>query len=211
MKDQPYKTIKKNAESELIVQKSRFICRAKHVESELEAQDFLTQIQKKHWDATHNCYAYRITSAIQKASDDGEPSGTAGRPILSVLTNNELLYTLIIVTRYFGGVKLGGGGLIRAYSQAASEVISEAGIIQKCLHQQLLLTFHFTHLSKVEYELRRTSYYIEPMQYGQAVACTIWVPIEMVDKAQQQLEEWTNGQAEICKGKTAYKKGTHDI
>lgn len=205
MEKQQYHTIQHDAETEIVIQKSRFICRAKQVKTEEEATTFLQQIQKKHWDATHNCFAYQITDMIQKASDDGEPSGTAGRPILNVIQKNELLYTIVIITRYFGGIKLGGGGLIRAYSQGAAEVIQRAGIAKMVLHQQLLLTFDFTHLSKMEHELRRTSCYMEPMQFTEEVTCPVWVPMEQKVPFLANVEAWTNGQVKVQVGETAYK------
>jgi uncharacterized YigZ family protein len=199
-----YLTLQKDTETEIVIQKSRFLCYARHIQSEDEAQQFLGHIQKKHWDATHHCYAYRITHTLQKASDDGEPSGTAGRPILHVITKNELLYTLIVITRYFGGVKLGGGGLVRAYSQGASEVISAAKIKTMSQHQQLFLSFAYTHLSKIEHGLHRSPYYVEPLQYEETVQCMIWVPLDEVEEAKKKIEAWTSGQVTMHTGKTAY-------
>jgi uncharacterized YigZ family protein len=204
LNDPYYHTIKQDTETEIVIQKSRFLCHAKQAGSEEEARHFLMLLQKKYWDATHHCYAYRITDAVQKASDDGEPSGTAGRPILNVITKNELLYTLIVITRYFGGIKLGGGGLIRAYSQGAKEVISKAGSAKMSLHQQLYLTFDYTHLSKVEYELHHRRYATE-LHYGESITCTVWVPVEKVQAFQQQVESWTHGQVEIKMDETAYR------
>ena len=117
-----YKTINGYAQTEWEVQKSRFISYVNHIENETQAQDFVNQIRKKHFDATHNCYAYIIGehSDTQKSNDDGEPSGTAGVPILEVLKKNELSDVVVVVTRYFGGIKLGAGGLIRAYGKTAT-------------------------------------------------------------------------------------------
>ena len=118
-----YRTIKGYGESEFVIQRSRFITFVMRVETEEEALDFINEIKKMHHTATHNCSAYMIGEHddIQKANDDGEPSGTAGVPILEVLKKQKLKDTVIVVTRYFGGIKLGGGGLIRAYGRAASE------------------------------------------------------------------------------------------
>ncbi len=114
-----YFTVKQRGEHEIVIQKSRFIAHFARVETEEEAQDFIQEIKKQHWSATHNCSAYLIgeQDQIQKANDDGEPSGTAGVPMLEVLKKRELKDTVVVVTRYFGGIKLGAGGLIRAYGE----------------------------------------------------------------------------------------------
>lgn len=201
-----YFTLKHDAQVEITVQRSRFICVAKKADNEEEAIYLLQQIQKKYWDATHNCYAYRISDHVQKASDDGEPSGTAGQPILNVITKNELLHTLIVITRYFGGIKLGGGGLIRAYSQGASEALLEAGIVKMSLHQALHLSFEYAHLSKLEYELRRTPCYVEAIQFKEIPTRTIWVPLSLTESLQQQINTWTNGKVTIHIGEKKYRE-----
>ncbi len=128
---QPYVTVSSASETELIINRSRFIGRCLPVSSEEEALCALEGIKKRHWDATHNCFAYRIGALANPArfSDDGEPGGTAGRPIMDVLTAKQLTDTLIVVTRYFGGVLLGAGGLVRAYSRAASDSAAAAGMV----------------------------------------------------------------------------------
>lgn len=115
-----YYTIAENSEYEIVIRGSRFICSLQRVENEEEAKAFIQTIKKEHWKATHNCSAYLIgdRDEIQRAHDDGEPSGTAGVPMLEVLKKNELKYVVAVVTRYFGGTKLGAGGLIRAYSKS---------------------------------------------------------------------------------------------
>src|SRR5690625_4457046 len=122
-----YYTVKKEGSVQMTIQKSRFIGYVKRVETEEDAQDFIQEIKKKHHDATHNCSAYIIGEhdQIQKANDDGEPSGTAGIPMLEVLKKQKLKDTAVVVTRYFGGIKLGAGGLIRAYGNTTSETIRE--------------------------------------------------------------------------------------
>ncbi|MBO1910908.1 YigZ family protein, partial [Microvirga sp. 3-52] len=131
-----YRTVKGYGESEYVIQRSRFITFVMRVETEEEALDFINNIKKMHHTATHNCSAYMIGEHddIQKANDDGEPSGTAGVPILEVLKKQKLKDTAIVVTRYYGGIKLGGGGLIRAYGRAASDGIAAAGIVACRLH-----------------------------------------------------------------------------
>lgn len=201
-----YLTIAPYGEKEIEIQRSRFICRAKHVKTEEEALQFIQEIQKKHWDATHNCYAYKVTELIQKSSDDGEPAGTAGKPILEVIHQRKLLYTAIVVTRYFGGIKLGAGGLIRAYSRGAVEAIEAAGTIENRLEQELTITFDYHHLGKLEHELRNTSLGLETPQFAEQVSWTIWIPIGTEKAWQEKLNNWTSGQISIRLGQQKYRQ-----
>src|SRR3954468_21919919 len=127
-----YHTVKGYGESEIIIQKSRFLTFVERAETEQDAQDFINNIKQLHRDATHNCSAYIIGEHdnVQKANDDGEPSGTAGVPMLEVLKKQGLKDTVVVVTRYFGGIKLGGGGLIRAYGSATTEGIVATGTVE---------------------------------------------------------------------------------
>lgn len=200
-----YQTVGEFGETEIHIQKSRFICRAKQVQTEEEAIQFVQEISKKHWDATHNCYAYLVTDLIQKSSDDGEPAGTAGRPILEVIHAKELLYTAIVVTRYFGGIKLGAGGLVRAYSQGASAAIEAAGIVQRVMHQQLMITFDYSFMGKMEHELRQTSYLLDSPQFTDVIRWPVWIPLGQEKELIERVNNWTNGQAEIVLGKKQYK------
>lgn len=124
-------TIAKDIRTEQVISKSRFICSLKKVKTEEEAQDFIKAVKKEFWDATHNCSAYIIDEQHQRSSDDGEPSGTAGIPMLGVLRKQELQQVAAVVTRYFGGIKLGAGGLVRAYAGSVSQALEEAGLAQK--------------------------------------------------------------------------------
>lgn len=124
-------TVAKDIRTEQVISKSRFICSLKKVKTEEEAQEFIKAVKKEFWDATHNCSAYVIDEQHQRSSDDGEPSGTAGMPMLGVLRKQELQQVAAVVTRYFGGVKLGAGGLVRAYSGAVAHAIDAAGLAQK--------------------------------------------------------------------------------
>jgi uncharacterized YigZ family protein len=203
--NQKYYTIGPYGETEIIIQKSRFICRAKRVETEAEAVRFIQEISKQHWDATHNCYAYLVTETIQKSSDDGEPAGTAGRPILEVIHAKQLLYTAIIITRYFGGIKLGAGGLVRAYSHGAAAAIEAAGIIERLMHQQVFLTFDYSFMGKMEHELHRTGYLLDPPQFTEVVTWPVWVPLGEENYLIEQVTNWTHGQAKIALGPREYK------
>ena len=124
-------TIAKDIRTELVISKSRFICSLKKVKTEEEAQEFIRAVKKEFWDATHNCSAYVIDEQHQRSSDDGEPSGTAGMPMLGVLRKQELQQVAAVVTRYFGGIKLGAGGLVRAYAGSVSQAVEEAGLAKK--------------------------------------------------------------------------------
>ncbi|MER2141095.1 MAG: YigZ family protein, partial [Priestia megaterium] len=130
-----YYTVKQEGSHEITIQKSRFICHMKRVTTEEEAQQFIQDIKKQHWNATHNCSAYLIgeRDQFQKANDDGEPSGTAGVPMLEVLKKRGLKDTVVVVTRYFGGIKLGAGGLVRAYGKSVSEALNELGTVKRTL------------------------------------------------------------------------------
>ncbi|MFD1416991.1 YigZ family protein [Oceanobacillus jeddahense] len=195
-----YYTVKQQGTDEITIQKSRFIANVKRVESEEEAQEFIQSIKKKHRDATHNCSAYMIgeTDHIQKANDDGEPSGTAGVPMLEVLKKKGLKDTAVVVTRYFGGIKLGAGGLIRAYGSATTQGINTTGIVRRELMQGVSVTVEYTLLGKLENEIRQQSKYIlEDMQYLENVAFRIYVKTEETDAFQEWITELTNAQAKL--------------
>lgn len=208
MAKETYLTIGSSGETEITIQKSRFICRAKRVTSEEEANEFIQVISKHHWDATHNCYAYLVSENIQKFSDDGEPAGTAGRPILEVIQAKQLQQTVIVITRYFGGVKLGAGGLVRAYSQGASAAIEAAGIIKCQLHQQIIFTFDYSFMGKMEYEFHRRNCLLEPPQFLDVVSWPVWVPVGQEEPYIQQVKNWTSGQVQIRLGEQEYKQCT---
>ncbi|WP_045518235.1 YigZ family protein [Neobacillus niacini] len=202
-----YFTVKKDAyENEIIIQKSRFIAHIKRAENELEAQEFIQTLKKKYWDATHNCSAYLIgeNDQNQKANDDGEPSGTAGVPILEVLKKKKLKDTVVVITRYFGGVKLGAGGLIRAYGKATSEGLDKAGIVERRLVQVIHVKIDYTWLGKVEKELRESEYIIKEIHYLDTVEVEVYVNEDQVSVFNDWVIELTNGQAGIKKGETDY-------
>jgi uncharacterized YigZ family protein len=203
---QKYYTVKGYGENEIIIEKSRFICYINRATTEEEAVQFIQQIKKKHWDATHNCSAYIIGEhdQIQKANDDGEPSGTAGIPMLEVLKKRGLKDTVAVVTRYFGGIKLGAGGLVRAYGKAVSEGLKAAGIVERRLVRVMHVTIDYTWLGKVENELRSSVYTIKNINYAENVTIEV-----LVDEADQQpFREWmtelTNGRAEVVEGEMEY-------
>ena len=146
-----YRTIKEDGQVQEEIKKSRFICHAKRVYSEEDARDFITAIKKEHYKATHNCSAFIVgeRSEIKRTSDDGEPSGTAGIPMLGVLENHNLTNVCVVVTRYFGGIKLGAGGLIRAYAGSVALAVKEIGIIE--IKEQAGIQIHMTYAQYQEY------------------------------------------------------------
>ncbi|WHY76909.1 YigZ family protein [Neobacillus sp. WH10] len=201
-----YYTVKQAGEHEINIQRSRFIAHINRAETENEAQEFIQAIKKKHWDATHNCSAYHIGEhdQIQKANDDGEPSGTAGVPILEVLKKRKLKDTVVVITRYFGGIKLGAGGLIRAYGKATSESLDTVGIVERKLTQIIHVKMDYTWLGKIEKELRASEYKIKEIHYLDIVEVEIYVDESHVQPFMDWMVELTNGQCTIEKGETAY-------
>ncbi|MEH7483395.1 YigZ family protein [Neobacillus drentensis] len=201
-----YHTVKQTGEHEIIIQKSRFIAHIKRTESEAEAQEFIQTLKKKYWDATHNCSAYLIgeNDQIQKANDDGEPSGTAGVPILEVLKKRKLKDTAVVVTRYFGGIKLGAGGLIRAYGKATSEGLDEVGIVERRLMRVCHVKIDYSWLGKIEKELRASEYQIKEIHYLDIVEVETYVDEINVQRFINWMIEITNGQCKMEKGKTVY-------
>jgi uncharacterized YigZ family protein len=201
-----YHTVKQTGEHEIIIQKSRFIAHMKRTESEVEAQEFIQALKKKYWDASHNCSAYLIgeQDQIQKANDDGEPSGTAGVPILEVLKKRKLKDTTVVVTRYFGGIKLGAGGLIRAYGKAASEGLDAVGIVERRLMRVCHVKIDYSWLGKIENELRASVYILKNIQYQENVEIEVYVEEESQPAFAEWMIEMTNGQAEITAGEITY-------
>jgi uncharacterized YigZ family protein len=201
-----YYTVKQEGEHEIIIQKSRFIAQIKRAESEHEAQEFIRTIKKKHSNATHNCSAYLIGEhdQIQKANDDGEPSGTAGVPILEVLKKRNLKDTVVVVTRYFGGIKLGAGGLIRAYGKATSEGLDAVGIVERRLVQVMHVTVDYPLLGKIENELRASLFLIKDISYTEKVTFEVYVEVDDLVKFTDWIIEITNAQANIERGETVF-------
>lgn len=201
-----YLTMSGYGEKEIIINKSRFIGYVTRAETEEDAIRFIEQIKKKHWDATHNCSAYIIGEhdQHQKANDDGEPSGTAGKPILEVIKKIGLKDTVVVVTRYFGGIKLGAGGLIRAYGQAASEAIHTTGIIQRTLHTQILITADYSLLGKLENELRSADHLIQHIDFLEQVTITVLVPVGEETRLEQFITDLTSAQAKMSQGSQVY-------
>ncbi|EAZ84875.1 YigZ family protein [Lysinibacillus fusiformis] len=194
-----YLTVKGYGESEIVISKSRFLTYIERAETEEDAISFIDRIKKMHPNATHNCSAYIIGEHdnIQKANDDGEPSGTAGVPMLEVLKKQGLKDTVVVVTRYFGGIKLGGGGLIRAYGKATTEGLIAAQVVERKLHHFMKVAIDYTWLGKVENEVRGSSYSLEDIRYLEGVEIIVSVLKEEEEQFRSWMTEITNGQASI--------------
>src|SRR5690625_2395696 len=201
-----YYTVKQSGEDQLNIQKSRFIGYVRRVETEEAAQEFINEIKKKHYDATHNCSAYIIgeNDQIQKANDDGEPSGTAGIPMLEVLKRMHLKDTAVVVTRYFGGIKLGAGGLIRAYGNMTSQAIKTTGIVKRQLMQGISITVDYTLLGKLENEIRQSNHILDSIEYLEQVEFLVYVKKGEEESFSEWITDLSNGQAIIQEKDTAY-------
>lgn len=196
---QDYKQISQDGQAEIVIKGSRFICHLKRVNTEDEAKNFIADIKKIHKKATHNCSAYLIgeTDLIQRAHDDGEPSGTAGVPMLEVLKKNELHFIVAVVTRYFGGTKLGAGGLIRAYGSAVSNALNEVGIIMHTKRMQVLVSVPYALNGKLEYFLNQSIHTILDVSYTDNVTYTCGVLSYNLDNFKQEITELLHGKAII--------------
>ncbi|WP_339158967.1 YigZ family protein [Paenibacillus sp. FSL W8-0186] len=201
-----YKTVRRAGEKEIVIKKSRFIGQIKPVESEAEAIAFIEEIKKKHWNATHNCSAYMIgeRDEIQKQSDDGEPSGTAGKPILEVIKQQGLKNVAIVVTRYFGGIMLGAGGLIRAYTDGAVAATEAGEVITRVLHREVFAELDYTWLGKVENELRNREIRTGETAFADNVTL-LCLPLESEAEAfKAWLVDLTQGQVVLKEGNRVY-------
>ncbi|MEC0205299.1 YigZ family protein [Paenibacillus lautus] len=201
-----YKTVRQAGSQEIVIKKSRFIGHVMPVETEEEAVAFIEEIKKKHWNATHNCSAYMIgeRDEIQKQSDDGEPSGTAGKPILEVIRNQGRKNVAIVVTRYFGGIMLGAGGLIRAYTDGAVAAIESGEPITRVLHREIFVELDYTWLGKVENELRNRGVRMGETNFADTVTLTC-LPLDGdAESFMTWMVDLTQGQSLITEGERLY-------
>lgn len=192
-----YQTVYKGTEAELIEKKSRFIATVKPIKSEEEAIAFIESLKKKYWNATHHCFAYVIGEKfeVQRCSDDGEPSGTAGKPMLDVLLGEEIHDTAVVVTRYFGGTLLGTGGLVRAYSGATKAGLDASTIITKKHGHKLSVKTDYTGLGKIQYILGQRGLSILHSIYTEAVELEVLLPEQEIRSVMAEITEATNGQS----------------
>lgn len=178
-------TIKENIQTEIVVKKSKFICNLIKVNSQKEAEDIIKQTKKKYYDARHNCVAYRIWdngTIIEKASDDGEPSGTAGGPMLNILQKNNLCNIVVIVTRYFGGILLGTGGLVRAYSDSTLEAINISQKVEKSIGIEAEVELEYNNLENFKYYCKINNIFIERFDYYNTIICKIQLEESMMQR-----------------------------
>jgi uncharacterized YigZ family protein len=198
LKDQ-YITVEREAIIEIIEKKSRFIATVKNVQDEEDAANFLENIRKNYWDASHNVYAYCIRGdmPIYKCSDDGEPSGTAGIPVLEVIKKEKVEDVVIAVTRYFGGTKLGKGGLVRAYSKSAKEGITAAGIKKRILSVKYRLKTDYTLLAKLQSIAANNGHNIKNVEYTDEIVLEIDVSVKNIISFNREIQEITSGQMDI--------------
>lgn len=187
-----YKTINQNTSSEVVEKKSKFIANLYYVQTTEEAEQIIQNIKKKYYDARHNCYAYSIKTKeglINKSSDDGEPSGTAGAPMLNIITKNELFNVLVIVTRYFGGILLGTGGLVKAYSQATIEAMQKAQFVTEEEGLELEITVNYNDFEKLNYYCTKNSLKIINTKYEDKVKCLIEMNEQEKNKIIENINE----------------------
>lgn len=192
-----FNTVFQGGTGEIIMKKSRFIATVNPVESEEEALEFIEGLKKKYWDASHNCYAYIIgtKNPLMRCSDDGEPSKTAGKPMLDILLSHELTNLVVVVTRYFGGTLLGTGGLVKAYQAAALEGLNQSLIIKKELGLRFGITTDYNLIGKIQYYISQEEFPILTSAYTDVVMLEVLVPVDRAAGFQKKIIELTNGTA----------------
>lgn len=201
-----YKTVYQGATAEVVEKKSRFIADVFPVSTSEEAMECLEKIKKQYWDARHHCWAYvtGVENVQERCSDDGEPSGTAGKPILEVIRGQGLHNVLIVVTRYFGGTLLGTGGLVRAYTAASKEGLSHSMIITRIYGFKLKISTDYTGLGKIQYLLAQKDIPVLGTDYTESVEITALVSKEEEKQITAEIIEGTNGKSQIQKQKECW-------
>ncbi|WP_217250529.1 YigZ family protein [Streptomyces sp. AC602_WCS936] len=201
-----YRTVARAGVHETEINRSRFLCALAPAATEQEAQDFIAGVRKEHADASHNCWAYVVgaDAAVQKASDDGEPGGTAGVPMLQMLLRRDMRYVVAVVTRYYGGVKLGAGGLIRAYGGAVGEALDDLGTLTRRRFRLATVTVDHQRAGKLQNDLRTAGRAVRDVRYAEAVTIEIGLPEADVDTFRAWLADATAGSAGFELGGEAY-------
>ena len=203
-----YKIIYKEGTGELVEKKSRFIARIRSVKSEEEALAFVEETRKKYWDARHNCYAYIIkgegATPTARCSDDGEPSGTAGKPILEVISGSGIHNIVVVVTRYFGGTLLGTGGLVRAYTDATRAGIENSDIVEKIPGRRVDIAMDYTDLGKLQYLLAQNEVLTEDTEYTDKVIIHALFPESDKEMLKKKITEATSGRVMTQEGEEVY-------
>lgn len=201
-----YKTVYMGGSGEIVEKKSRFIATVRPVETEEEALAFIEEMRKKYWDARHNCWAYVLgeRQELVRCSDDGEPSQTAGKPMMDVLTGAGLTNAAVVVTRYFGGTLLGTGGLVRAYSAAAQEGLKNSQVITKYWGTMLLVETDYNSIGKLQYLFGQRQIPLMDSEYTDKVTFSVLVPVSRVQEIKKAVTEATSGQAKMEEGQSLY-------
>ncbi len=201
-----YRVLLEGGEGEIVEKKSRFIATIRRVETEEEAQAFIDEMKKKYWDARHNCSAFVIGSRgeLTRCSDDGEPSGTAGRPMLEVLTGEGIRNIAVVVTRYFGGTLLGTGGLVRAYTQAVKEGLKACAVGTMCLGSEIRVSTDYNGIGKILYLLGQRGIEAKDSNYGENVTLNLVIRAGDVESLSKEMVEVTCGKVEIEKIEDLY-------
>lgn len=201
-----YKTIKQPAREEYVINKSRFIGHACPCQTEEQALAFLKRIREEYRDATHNCYAYVIgeNAGIMRYSDDGEPGGTAGMPIIEVMKARGVVNCAVVVTRYFGGILLGAGGLVRAYAQGSKAALDAAGVVVMEKSARHMVEVDYSTWQRLEYFLRSAPVIIEHTEFGASVVCTLMVRVADEENLLAEITSVTDGKAETLEDGTLF-------
>ena len=207
-----YHTVYRGGSGEIVEKKSRFIAEVFPVTSEEEAMQYLEEARKRYWDARHHCWAYVLgrNPSAERMSDDGEPAGTAGKPILEVIRGRQITDVLVIVTRYFGGTLLGTGGLVRAYTASAAEGLKHSEIITRFHGFKLRIAADYTSLGKIQYLLAQRKICILESVYTDKVELIVLVPDEEEGALFKEIMDGTNGQAVLEKEQDCWFAQTED-
>lgn len=202
MENRRVRTLYQGGSGEIVEKKSRFIATVEKIETEEEALAFIARMKKQYWDARHNCYAFVAgkNQELQRCSDDGEPNGTAGRPMLDVLLREDIHDLAVVVTRYFGGTLLGTGGLVRAYQKAVQEGLKNSIIIEKMQGRTLEIHTDYNGVGKIQYILAQQEITAMNTDYTDKVVMKVMVPVEKLEQLQEAVTEGTNGNARFQQG-----------
>lgn len=204
-----YRTVAREGTHEIEINRSRFLCTLAPAADERGARELIARVRAEHTDASHHCFAYVIgaDASVQKASDDGEPGGTAGVPMLQMLTRRELRYVVAVVTRYYGGIKLGAGGLIRAYGGAVGEALDTLGTVPRRRLRIATVTVDHQRAGKIENDLRSTGRTVREVRYGERVSIELSLPGAEIEEFRAWLADATAGEARLELGEEAYGAG----
>ena len=186
------KTIKESIKSEIVEKKSKFIANIYFAQTMEEAENIIKETKKKYYDARHNCSSYRVLekgNIIEKYSDDGEPAGTAGAPMLNILQKKDLVNVVVIVTRYFGGILLGTGGLVRAYSEVTQKAIEEANLIDITMGKEYEVKVDYSNLEKLKYYTKTNNISITKIEYLNEIICSLQIQNEDIEKFLRDVEQ----------------------